>query len=75
MNKNKELIDEFLDYKCNIVKCSEHTIRAYKSDLVQYLEFLTKHKIKLLNSKTDDIQLYLNIIGKKILRLLQWLEN
>ena len=65
MSKNKELIDEFLDYKDNIVKCSKHTIRAYKNDLIQYLGFLSKHKIKLLDSKTDDVQLYLNIIGKK----------
>ena len=62
---NKNLINEFLDYKENIARCSIHTIRAYKNDLNQYLEFLSKKKLSLLNSKTKDIQSYLSKLGKK----------
>ena len=62
---NKNLINEFLDYKENIARCSVHTIRAYKNDLNQYLEFLSKKKILLLSSKPKDIQSYLSELGRK----------
>ena len=65
MSKNKDLINEFLDYKENISRCSKHTIRAYQNDLNQYLNFLLKNRIQLLDSKSNDIKHYLSKIGRK----------
>ena len=65
MSKNKDIVDEFLDYKKNIIRCSEHTIRAYQSDLNQYLKFLSKEDVSLLNSHSNNIQSYLHKLGKK----------
>ena len=65
MNKNKNIINEFLDYKEHRRMCSVHTIRAYKSDLTQYSDFLMKYKKNLLDSESKHIQYYLNKITVK----------
>ena len=64
MNKGEVLIIEFLDYKENIRRCSEHTIRAYNIDLNQYLKFSLKKNFELLDTKSEDIQYYLSEIGQ-----------
>ncbi len=61
---NRKILDEFLDYKEHIGKSSKHTISAYKNDLNQYIDFLSEKNISLIDSKTIDIQNYLNKIGK-----------
>ena len=65
MNKDKVLISEFLDYKEYVRRCSQHTIRAYKNDLDQYVNFLNKSKTDILSSESNHIQYYLSEIGKK----------
>ncbi len=42
----KELLKQFLDYLRLNRNVSPHTLRAYDSDLTQYIEFLTKHLVK-----------------------------
>ena len=64
MNKNLILINEFLDYKEHTRRCSLNTIRAYKNDLIQYLDFLVESKTNLLDCKSKHIQYYLGKIGK-----------
>ena len=64
MNKDQTLIDEFLNYKEHIRRCSLHTIRAYKNDLNQYLDFLIEYKANLLDCESRHIQYYLGKIGK-----------
>ena len=64
MNKNTRIINEFLDYKEHARQCSIHTIRAYKNDLIQYLNFLLKDNIDILESQSKHIQCFLNDIGK-----------
>ena len=64
MSSDSSIINEFLNYQKNIKRCSNHTIRAYKNDLSQYLSFLSKINRKLLNTKSKDIQYYLNNLGQ-----------
>ena len=62
---NKDLIEEFLDYKEHIGRCSNHTIRAYCKDLKQYSDFLlSSHNKNLSESQSKHIQYYLNYLGK-----------
>lgn len=35
-----DYVDSFIDYMHNVRRCSEHTARAYKSDLVDFTSFL-----------------------------------
>ena len=65
MSRDKDLVNEFLDYKEQVTRCSKHTIRAYRNDLNQYLDFLYKFKSNILNSESNDIQHYLIEIGRK----------
>ena len=62
MNENQILINEFLEYKEHIRRCSKHTIRAYRNDLNQYADFLAETKINILNSESKHIQYYLSEI-------------
>ena len=62
---NRKLLNEFLNYKKNISKQSNHTIRAYKNDLNQYIDYLLENNLSLLDAERTDIQNYLNCIGKR----------
>ena len=64
MNRDFKLIDEFLDYKEHRRKCSMHTIRAYKNDLNQFINFLLQNNGNIIDSDSKHIQYYLNHIGK-----------
>ena len=58
---NKLQIEEFLEYLDSIRKYSEHTIRNYKIDLYQFIEFLYKSNetMLLLDIDKDIIKEYL----------------
>ena len=58
---NKNQIDEFLNYLKDIRKYSEHTIRNYEIDLIQFIKYLYKcdSKILILESNKEDIKEYL----------------
>ena len=45
---NKKQIDEFLDYLKDIRRYSNHTIRNYRIDLFQFIQYLYKSDPKLL---------------------------
>ena len=61
---NRDLLNEFLEYKQNISMCSDQTIRAYRNDLNQFADFLLKNEVSILESSTMDIQDYLSEVGK-----------
>ena len=63
VNRNIELINEFLNHKEN-QRCSLHTIRAYKNDLIQYLNFIIDYRDYLIDAESKHIQYYLNNIGR-----------
>ena len=58
---NKSQIEEFLEYLDSIRKYSEHTIRNYKIDLYQFIEFLYKSNetMLILDIDKDIIKEYL----------------
>ena len=64
INKNINLINEFLNHKENVQRCSDHTIRAYKNDLIQYMNFISEYSNALIDAESKHIQYYLNNIGK-----------
>ena len=53
MNNNKKIINEFLDYISKVRKFSSHTIRSYRTDLEQFLVFLTSYNSKILITDID----------------------
>ncbi len=58
---NHNQISEFLDYIENIRKYSEHTIRSYRVDLIQFSEYLYKCDkcLLILDIEKENIQEYL----------------
>ena len=64
MNRDIQLINDFLIYKENIQRCSQHTIRAYQNDLIQYLNFIIDFSSNLESVDPKDIQYFLSDMGK-----------
>ena len=58
---NYNQITEFLDYIRNIRKYSEHTIRSYSTDLIQFSQYLYKcdENLLILNIEKQNIQEFL----------------
>ena len=58
---NYNQIAEFLDYIRNIRKYSEHTIRSYSTDLIQFSQYLYKcdENLLILNIEKQNIQEFL----------------
>ena len=51
--ENYNQITEFLDYIRNIRKYSEHTIRSYSTDLIQFSKYLYKCDENLLKLREN----------------------
>ena len=49
--QNKELLENYINYLKNIKNYSEHTCKAYKSDLEQYFDYLKITKKNLFENK------------------------
>ena len=66
MNNNKKIINEFLNYIGKVRKFSSHTIRSYRTDLEQFLVFLTSYNSKILITDIDKsvIQHYIQKLSK-----------
>ncbi len=66
MNKNQEIVSEFLDHIRNMRKFSEHTIRAYNTDLNQFLSFLDSYnkKVYLLELDKNLVRNYLVFLDR-----------
>ena len=66
-SKNIKIIEEFLSYLENERKFSNHTIRSYRNDLVQFDKFLSKYDDILSFLKIDKtaIQFYIENCSKK----------
>ena len=66
MKNNKKIINEFLDYISKVRKFSNHTIRSYRTDLEQFLVFLTSYNSKILITDIDKsvIQHYIQKLSK-----------
>ncbi|MEG2457960.1 MAG: site-specific integrase, partial [Bacilli bacterium] len=63
MKKNKEIINNFLDYIKFEKNYSELTIKSYKQDLESFVSFLSNKEITSI--KNEDIKEYINYISKK----------
>ena len=66
-NQNNKLIKEFLSYLKNERKFSNHTIRSYRNDLVQFDTFLSKYddSLNFINIDKTAIQFYIEYCSKK----------
>ena len=66
-NKNIKIIEEFLSYIKNERKFSNHTIRSYRNDLIQFDGFLSKYddSLNFINIDKTAIQLYIEYCSKK----------
>lgn len=76
----KQVLKKFLDYLTLQKNCSENTVKGYKRDISQFIDFLKKRKINSFNSINYDILIsYLgflrnrgyseNTIGRKVASL------
>ena len=65
MDKMQAQIDEFLDALWSERGLSENTLAAYGRDLKAFCLWLSKHNIKLLQTKTTDIQAYIAFKAKE----------
>ena len=79
-SNNYNQISEFIDYIRNIRKYSEHTIRSYNTDLIQFSKYLYKcdKKLLILDVEKQNIQEFLfSLHAKKnqIKRLLERLRH
>lgn len=54
--------EKFLIYERNY---SQHTVRAYKKDIKEFMNFLKKTKIELFNVKAKDLNSYLGTLYNK----------
>ena len=64
--KNLLLINNFLDYIRNHRRYSEHTFRAYKNDLLHFIDYLGEDKMIIKINKYD-LHEYVTSISKSIL--------
>ena len=66
-NKNIKIIEEFLSYLKDERKFSNHTIRSYRNDLIQFDGFLSKYddSLNFINIDKTAIQLYIEYCSKK----------
>ena len=66
IKNNKKLLDDFLENIKKVRKFSYHTIRSYRVDLIQFLEFLNKYsrQIKLQDLDKSVIQIYIQGMSK-----------
>ena len=68
MNKYKQNIYDknlFIDFIKNQKRYSEHTIRAYKTDLNQFIDYLGEDR-KIVDLSKYDLHEYISLISKKI---------
>ena len=67
INKNIKIINDFLTYLKNERNFSDHTIRNYKNDLMQFDKFLSKydHSLNFINIDKTAIQFYIEYCSKK----------
>ena len=63
--KNLLLINNFLDYVRNHRRYSEHTFRAYKNDLLHFIDYLGEDKMIIKINKYD-LHEYVTSISKSI---------
>ena len=54
-----KFLDEYLKYNNKKKNYSNYTIRSYKKDILEFLTFLDKHKIDILNVEYENIKLFL----------------
>ncbi len=54
-----KFLDEYLKYLDVQKNYSNYTIRSYKKDILEFLTFLDKHKIDILNVEYENIKLFL----------------
>ena len=62
---NQKIITEFIDCLTNERKLSQHTLRAYTTDLNSFVSFIedTKPKTSILDVEKSDVQLYLRSLS------------
>ncbi|MGB9677609.1 MAG: tyrosine recombinase XerC [Candidatus Ratteibacteria bacterium] len=58
----KEQLNKFIDYLENQKNYSKHTIRSYKKDISQFIEFIKEKKIS--NFEKVEYEDFINFIGK-----------
>ena len=61
---NEKIINQFISYIDKECHFSKNTMRGYKNDLIQYLDFLVESETNLLDCKSKHIQHYLGRIRK-----------
>ena len=66
-NKNIKIIEDFLSYIKNERKFSNHTIRSYRNDLMQFDKFLSEYddSLNFINIDKTAIQIYIEYCSKK----------
>lgn len=64
----QQLVDKYLDYVKYNQGLSDHTYRAYESDIAQCLQWLTDRSIALAMVSTDDLRLWMASLSKSIAR-------
>ena len=58
----KEKLNKFIDYLENQKNYSKHTIKSYKKDISQFIEFLKEKKIS--DFEKVEYEDFINFIGK-----------
>jgi len=62
MDKESRYLTEYLDYLSHIKKFSSHTVKAYRQDIQQYLDYFRDHRLTV---NKDNIRDFITVIFLK----------